>query len=226
MRDDEAPGLRRIGSLTSKIVDMHSPKASTPTRSPKSSETTGTPRQDLVPSSSTGTQRGASGALALQKQMARNDPEATDTILQARLEQLLGQHFVSREREKVDPVYGWDSELIGYSLRQPVSASAMAAARALASAALEPMPQPEIVKELLKLKRLTKSRAEPEADLEAIFVAFAEELADYPPDVIRCALRQIARHETFFPSLNEIIAECQPLTHKRRCIARALGLED
>jgi hypothetical protein len=102
----------------------------------------------------------------------------------------------------------------------------MAAARALASAALEPMPQPEIVKELLKLKRLTKSRAEPEADLEAIFVAFAEELADYPPDVIRCALRQIARHETFFPSLNEIIAECQPLTHKRRCIARALGLED
>jgi hypothetical protein len=158
--------------------------------------------------------------------MARNDPEATDTILQATCEQLLGQSFVSREREKIDPVYGWDSELIGYSLKRPVSASAMEAARALASAALEPMPQPEIVKELARLRAVTKSRAETETDHEATYLVLAEELAEYPPDVIRTAFRQIARRAAFFPSLSEMVDACQPLTHKRRCIARALGLED
>jgi hypothetical protein len=83
-----------------------------------------------------------------------------------------------------------------------------------------------VVEELARLRMLTKSRAGDETDRELTYVALAEELVEFPPDVIRSALRKIARRETFFPSLAEMIDQCQREVRNRRLIARAIGLED
>jgi len=227
---DEAQGLRPIGNLIPKIASMPSAEASTPMMSPSASETSGTPRPALTPVSATGTRHGELGAATrlpavLAAPMAGSDPLKTDAALRATCEQQLGQPLVLRTREFFGP-HGYDYETLGYDLARPVEVERLHAAQQLVAAALRPTPPMVVIEELARLRRLTKSRAEDETDREATYVALAEELSEFPPDVVRGALRKIARRETFFPSLAELRDQCQRDFRKRRLIARAVGIEE
>ena len=227
---DEARGLRPIGSLISKIASTPSTEASTPTRSLPPSETSGTPRPVPTPASSIGMQHGETGAgtnlpAALTKWLAGSDPAETDENLLATCGQQLGQPLVLQTREIFGPD-GYDYEVTGYLLAWPIEGSRLQAAQQVILSTLQPAPPRLVVEELARLRRLTKSRAEDETDREATYVALAEELSEFPPDVVRGALRQIARRETFFPSLAELRDQCQRDFRKRRLIARAVGIEE
>jgi len=226
---DEARGLRSIGSLTSQIVNTPETMGSTPTTSPRGSATSGTPRPALVPASGTGTRHGATGAATnlpaiLDSALSASDPAKTDEALLASLEQRLGQPLVSVKHSFIDPVYGYDSEVTGYRMQSPVATASFQGARDLVTVALQGAPPQLIVRELARLRMLTKSRAGDESDREASYVALAEELVEFPPDVVKAALRRIARRETFFPALAELREECQRLVRNRLLIASALGI--
>lgn len=231
---DEDHGLRPIGPLTSSIASSLPNGVSTPTRSPAPSETTGSPRQELTPASGIGTQSGETGVAAppnlptvlISGPLAGADPEKTDAVLLANLGQQLGQPLVLRTESFIDPHYGWDYRVTGYELAARLEVTRLQRARKLAAIALAPAPPKMVVEELARLRMLTKSRAGDETDRELTYVALAEELVEFPPDVIRSALRKIARRETFFPSLAEMIDQCQREVRNRRLIARAIGLED
>jgi hypothetical protein len=114
--------------------------------------------------------------------------------------------------------------VVGYRLARPVDAERIEAARQLVAAALQPSPPQMVVQELARLRMLTKSRASDETDREAAYVALAEELAEFPPDVIRSALRGIAQREVFFPALAELRDQCQRAVRNRRLLAAAVGI--
>ena len=126
-------------------------------------------------------------------------------------------------REWNDPDAGFDFEITGYSWREPIPAgSELDAARAVLAAAMVGAPAKIVMSELLRLAAVTKSRAESEEDQAFRFAAFRDELAEFPEDVIRTAMRKIARREIFFPSLSELRDQCQREFRHRKLLAAAL----
>jgi hypothetical protein len=224
---DEQPGLRPIGSQVSRIASSLNPKVLTQPTLPAASVTTGTPRLVETPPSSIGTRHGGTGAAAsmpgaLSSLLAGSDPAMTDATLLATCGQRLGQQLVSVREAFIDPDYGYDSRFIGYELSFPIPAERLKAAEELVNGGLQSSPPELIIQELARLRRLTKSRAEDETDREASYIALAEELIDFPPDVIRSVLRGIGRTSTFFPALAELYRECEQAVHHRRLIANAV----
>lgn len=122
-----------------------------------------------------------------------------------------------------DPVHGFDYQITGYWLTEPLPSPAeLDQARALVAAAMQPAPARSVAAELARLAAVTKSRAETEDDQTLRFAAFRDELAEFPQDVISSALRKIARRETFFPSLAEIRDQCQREFSNRKHLAAVL----
>jgi hypothetical protein len=223
---DEERGFRPIGNQAPKIVNMQKASASTPHGPPTISATTGSPNRMTLPSS-TGGALGRDGAATslpavLSNLLTGNEPAKTDAALLATCELRLAQRLISVREDLIDPVYGYDSRFIGYELPFPVAAERLEDAQQLVTGALQPSPPEMIIQELARLRRLTKSRIEDETDRKASYIAFAEELVDYPPDVIRSVLRGIARTSTFFPALAEIYRECEQAVHHRRVMANAV----
>jgi hypothetical protein len=122
-----------------------------------------------------------------------------------------------------DPVLGFDFEITGYSWREPLPPDDdLDAAQELVAAAMVPAPAKTVMAELLRLAAVTKSRAESEDDQTFRFAALRDELAEFPQDVVRTALRKIGRRETFFPSLAELREQCHREFRHRRLLASTL----
>jgi len=127
-------------------------------------------------------------------------------------------------REFVDPVYGFDSEFVGYSLAAvAMNRSEVDDARSIVEAALAPADPSFVRIELARLRASTKARTESTADLAMILQVLAEECATYPADVVQHALRQWARREVWFPSLAELRDELQRRSKRRRALRECLG---
>jgi hypothetical protein len=74
---------------------------------------------------------------------------------------------------------------------------------------------------------LTKARQQDGMDLRLMIEGFADELAEFPEDVVATAFRKWAQREKWWPSLAEIRDQCQRLNRVRRSLKRLAerGLE-
>jgi hypothetical protein len=139
------------------------------------------------------------------------------------LEQLLGQPLVSKTRIWDHPTEGFHCDIVGYELAGPVDVTDRACARSLIAVALQPAPPQLIVRELARLRMLTKAKAEAGVDLEAMFSVLAEELAVFPADIVCSVLRRLGRTSKFFPSLAEVYQACEDAVKPRRLLADTLN---
>ena len=76
--------------------------------------------------------------------------------------------------------------------------------------------------ELARLKVLTVARATGQDDLVAQIAIYAEELTEYPIDVVRESCRWWAAREKWFPSWTELRDACEERVMKRRAILTGL----
>ena len=212
--DREDRGWQHPGSHVEKIVNLQRNSVSTPTALATSSATTGSQSRVLAARSSTGVRPGATGVAELLKAM---DPAATDEAILSRLPPSVACVFrpVTHEGRRI----GWQVRM------GPMTADDLAVARAIAYPAFERASAQLLKIELARLRMSTKAAHDLEGDLVLRLQVIGEECSHWPPDIVRRALRQYARRETFFPSLAEIADELQRVGRHRRMIAEALGYE-
>jgi hypothetical protein len=223
----EEPGYRRIGSRLPSFASSPSATGSTPTTLPPSSATSGAQSLARADSNSTGLPPSATGAERLpsvRQAMERPDPEATDRAIVACLPRSIGSTLCPVYQDRIDPVYGFDTELVGYATMSGERPSAdLMDARQLVGRYLVSAPEARIKAELARLRVSTKARPEGEDDLAMMFQVFAEECAEYPADVMVWALRGWARREIFYPSLAELRDLLQRGARRRRSLMEALS---
>lgn len=150
------------------------------------------------------------------------DPAMVDRAIVASLPPSIASALVPVHRDRIDPVYGFDSELVGYRLEGEVPAADVMQARQIVGRCLAPADEPLIKRELARLRASTKARAEADDDLAMGFQVLAEECSEYPPDVVVWAMRGWARMETFYPSLAEIRDRLQRAARRRQAMLKAL----
>lgn len=225
---NEGRGSRSIGSLTSKIAS--SPEALGSALAletlPRSSGTTGS--RSLAPrdASSTGRQLSETAAATLPsiaEAIALADPQALDLAIVRSLPPSIGSALKAIHRDIIDPVYGLDTEFVGYELpRAGVVPAELMQARQMVGLHLKPAVGGLIKQELARLRVSTKSRSESADDLVMGFQVMAEECSEYPADVVVWALRGWARSEVFYPSLAEIRDRLQRGARRRKAMMAAL----
>ena len=219
-----APGLQPIGNQVSKTLNLLAHSASMRAPWPTVSETSGSAKLAKTGLNSTGPRPGGTGAVAivpgeLTAALQSQESEQIETALLRSLPPRLASSLVSRNDA--------DWNRIGYRALKPIDPIDAQVALELLDAIDRPMPRPEIVKEIVRCLILTKSRSQSESDQAMVLAAFTEELAEFPVDVIRSALRGWARREKWWPALAEIREACQramPLRASLRAICRRAGV--
>jgi hypothetical protein len=203
MEENERPGLRPIGALTSNVVD--SLKTSTlmlPPSSP-SPETIGLP-SPAMPRSSTGMRHGAPGVAerpkALAEALAGEEAWRTDKALKAALPPRVAQLLVSRLNS--------ESDIVDYSLPVGCDKDEIRLALAIVETACLPSPGEMIVQELAKVMSVTVHRGKDAIDEELMYVTMASQLVEFPLDVIKDACISCMKCEKWRPSLAEVRERC------------------
>lgn len=232
MRQDESDkenGFLPIGYHLPKILPSHPTSDSTGKPSPSNSETTGSPPQVPKLPKLTGTQPGGTGVVVrpsdLEQALVASNPDETDQVLLALLPPSVARSLESRIRESVNRYYGFETEFVGYSLPANLPPEEIREARAVVERACIPAQAREIMAELARMRLIVKVRAEQEQDLAAIAVIFAEEMAEYPPDIVRHALRGWTKREKWWPSWAEL-KELLDRAFKRRKALREVLRRD
>lgn len=233
MDRDERPdrGFRQIGSLATEALPSLSPRDETMPGSverARAAEITTSPRETSLP---TLTRRGGPGsetprALTLAEAAQRNDPQALDQAIVRSLPPSVASGLTANHRDFIDPVYGFDSEFVGYSLpREGVVSAELMQARQLVGQHLRPAAGSLIKQELARLRVSTKARPQSADDMVMGFQVLAEECSEYPADVVVWALRGWAGSEVFYPSLAEIRDRLQRGARRRKALMTALSRE-
>jgi hypothetical protein len=215
----EDHGCQPIGNLAQQIALSLKPVDSIRMNSPTSSGTTGVPSPAARRPSSTGRQLTATVAAGHDHQVT---PEEVDAALLASLKPSVAFALQETTREFVDPVYGYDCEFTGYTITDAVPYRDLQTDTVTVENALAPADAKFVRMELARLRASTKAREQPGDDLAMILQVFAEECQNYPPDVVRHALRSWAKREVFFPALAEIRDELQRHAKRRRALLECL----
>jgi hypothetical protein len=107
--------------------------------------------------------------------------------------------------------------------KTPAGEAMLELARQALDAALAPAEPAAVLKMLARLKISTSSRNRDGDDAKLERRVFADELRHYPLDVVDEACRRWARREQWWPSIAEIVGECDRLVNWRRVTREALG---
>lgn len=68
-----------------------------------------------------------------------------------------------------------------------------------------------VAMEVTRLRSVTAKRKESDLNHELTIAAITEELAVYPEDIVRTVCRERGRKSQFFPTLKELIDQCEEL---------------
>lgn len=107
------------------------------------------------------------------------------------------------------------------SLRR-APAEDVATALAIVEAACQPAEPSLVLTELTRCFAVTKAKDASDANLESTLTIMVDDLNDFPPDVVRDALRSYARQERFRPSLAEVREYCWARFGRRQRLREAL----
>ena len=225
--ENEEVGLRPIGSLLPRIVNSLTTATSSPTIPLPPSGITGSPKPARAGSSSIGRQPGATGAVAIPRTAAdvaamvlsrRPDCEETDKALSELWTQRLGRSPVARSVPIYDDRYGYMGEKVVEIARSPHHDQEVSEALDIANSPARPE---HVTAVLARLRVLTVGRAPTATDGEAWFTAMADELENYPRDVVIHVCREWSRQEKWTPSAAELIVRCDQLIRFRRMMRAA-----
>ena len=197
------------------------------------SVTTGALSQASEGASATGLQPGATGSGALpataSERLMESEPKAVDQTLEASLKQHVATSLVP-DRVSCTDAHGYDERLRGYRVRGDLAdAESLQEALMAYERACLPAPDDRIVQELTKLRMKTAAKATDTETLELQQAVYAEELAEYPADVVLYVLRTQPKISKWWPAWGEL-AERLDLYAKdrmkrrdalRRALARA-----
>lgn len=194
--------LTPIGSLTSKIVPMPSKGASAQARSQRSetsSSITGFPRPGLRP---IGPQPGGSVSInslsSLQGALVALDADQVRRTVEASLAPSWSL------RPLTDSEWG----LAGFTAARSLTQEERMKIGQLAESLLTPTPAQQVRREAAKCLTVTASREREGMDIKIMLEVFADELSEFPPDVVGMAFREWARREKWWPTLSEIRNTC------------------
>lgn len=220
-------GLRPIGSQLPDISTLEASLVSTKGGSAPKLSVSGTTPKLTTDSSPTGTQVSVCGfgkppasLDEAQTLLANAKPGQVDAAIQAWLPRSVSSRIAERLYDGQDRTR--DYTVVGYDLddgfnendgRESLRLLEMLNARA----------EPETCEhELARLKVLTATRNLSQADLTAQIAIYAEELTEYPIDVVRESCRWWAAREKWFPSWAELRDACEERVMKRRAILTGL----
>ena len=219
MEENEQPGLRPIGALTSNVVSSLKTSTSMSTPSSLSSETIGS-RSPTTPPSSTGTRHGDPGVAvrlnALAEALAGDEAWRTDKALLAALPR--------RVERRLDSRLNSESDVVGFTLREGCDKDEIENALVIVEAACRPSPGEMVVQQLAKVMAVTVSRGKDEIDEELMYVTMASLLVEFPPDVIKDACISHMKCEKWRPSLAEIRERCHQRFRARDSLRGVLRL--
>lgn len=134
--------------------------------------------------------------------------------------------MLDRQLPQLTPRHNAAFEFTGYELHRPIPAETARAALEALEPLVEPAPVGDVVAELVRLKLVTKARAEDPAVTDAAISIMAEELSVWPIDVVRTACRAWGRNSTWWPSLAELNGECDWRGRRRMRMAAILRRAD
>ena len=207
---DEERGFQPIGGLLPKIEPLLSNTASTPTAPRNPSGTTGMAAPARKGSSSTGQQRGGTG-VAVRTVGAIAE---TDRNLAALLERSANCLVSWEMQDVIGPDGQWEM-----TVRVPSYADPSPAYRQAYEEATAPLPLPEIMKSLGKLRLLTSSKSDTDVDIKLQIAAYAEQILEYPADVARYVLSTQHKHSKWWPAWSEIGARLDLHNRQRHALA-------
>lgn len=225
--DDQNPKPRSqpIGSLTSRIVRMQQAGDGTPDgseRRPTPSQTGASVTKLLT---RTGTRHGVHGVGTPRSSLPAPTAKLPAVTLQRDPAALLPPHVTSQldtTWEINNTGYGWDGYVSGYALLGPLTETDLTQAVKQVENWLQPAPAQLILAELTRVRALTISRDQSTADLELVAAAYADELREYPVDVVREVLREWPRTHRFWPTLCELVERMEHLVVPRKALLDAL----
>ena len=189
----EGPEFQTIGELAAKAKVSQVKKVSALDKSsslPNNSLTTGNLFREQRGSSEIGKRLGVSGAgtilnlTAIQSaELASADPKVVDRSLSASLPSRVKLSMKARWRDKVGR-HGFDTEFLGYDLTEKIKQEDVDEALVLLHNVCAPCPPDIAVKAATALRLRTKARREHVDDLKMMVALFAEDLSQYPADVV------------------------------------------
>lgn len=115
-------------------------------------------------------------------------------------------------------------EFIGFDLVNPIDPTAARDVLGWLDATSRRSGKVEMVQEITRCLSVTAARAKDQTDLKVMLAVMAEELSEFPADVVREALRTWAREEKWWPSLAEIRERCLKATRVQRSLKSVLKL--
>jgi hypothetical protein len=171
---------------------------------PESQSTSGITTSQRGMSHKTGLQAGGHGLPIITAFLETGvEPSEADRALVASLPPSVKISLQSKVRT-------WDTsgeflgEVVGYELKGYVSEPERMHALDMVAHSLSPMSMSEAQKLLGKLRILTKVRAESVDDIRATFAIYAQELAEFPADVVRKVLTTQHKISKWWPAWAEL----------------------
>lgn len=208
--------FRSVGGLLPTVSIMPESEAC-PTAKSSNSETTTLPRARSLRTSRPAGERGLTTTSSSPPSVWQAD-RGLEASFPAPLKILL------RSKARYDSQF---DALLRYEPLPPAKTPAAEAmieqARQALDAALVPAEPAAVLKMLARLKISTSSRNRDGDDAKLERRVFADELRRYPLDVVDEACRRWARREQWWPSIAEIVGECDKLVNWRRVTREALG---
>jgi hypothetical protein len=116
-----------------------------------------------------------------------------------------------------------DFSLHSYELTKTPTTSELSKAKKIMDFAMTPLPQAKIEQELLNtLAVMAKQTGLTQKDYAVKIRLMAQDLEDFPADILLFATKYIRRNKTFFPSLSEIREAGEWRFHKRKMLCEML----
>ena len=112
-----------------------------------------------------------------------------------------------------------DFSIREYVLTKTPTSSQLAKAKKIMAFAMTPMPQADVEQELLNtLAVMAKQTGLTQQDYAVKLRLMAQDLDDFPADILLFATKHIRRNKTFFPPLSEIREAGEWRYHKRKLL--------
>ena len=150
--------------------------------------------------------------------MARGEPEETDKAIREIWRQRLGRWPAESSVPRYSD-HGYEGERVTAIEPAPFGDGILAEALLVAT---RPASPETVTSALARLRAVTAHRKTDGMDAEAWFTAVADELENYPADVVRQACRDDGREEKWLPSLKDLILRCDRAVRYRRLLRKAL----
>lgn len=96
------------------------------------------------------------------------------------------------------------------------------AAETMIAETLLPMEIGTIAELLTELHMKVAVRNKGSVDMEATFFVYAEDLAEYPADVVADVIADWGRNEKWWPTVSELRSQAYSLAYRRRAMLRAV----